>query len=122
MASATSTTSRSEQVAQLKELFSGLHKKMDRLDHKLDHVLSEVQQLKGTLGKMDNHIDFVEDVYTKVRHPLNYIKSKFDAITGNSSSSSQPLPLLRDSAAVLRLDDDATEAERSDDGEDAEFS
>jgi hypothetical protein len=40
--------------------------------------------VKATHGKMDGHIDFVENVYTSVRHPLNFIKKRIDYLTGKT--------------------------------------
>lgn len=58
----------------------------DRLD-KIEELLKDLTCEVGKLGdlirdqqtscnRMDDHIDFVEGVYDKVRHPLSYITGK----------------------------------------------
>lgn len=51
-------------IQEIKESLKQLHNKLD--------LLLENQR------KMNNHVDFVEDVYTTVRHPLNYICNRFN--------------------------------------------
>ena len=38
---------------------------------------------------MDTHIDFIEDIYENIKHPLNYVTSKVN----NYLSISNNLPL-----------------------------
>lgn len=46
--------------------------------------------------KMNGHIDFVEKVYSTVRHPLDFFKKKIEYVMGRSSSlsSQESLPQL----------------------------
>lgn len=57
---------------------------------KLDLIYSLLDKQSKSSKKMDEHIDFVEQTYSTLRSPLNYIKSTYDRITGNESES---LPL-----------------------------
>lgn len=40
--------------------------------------------------KMNQHVDFVENVYTSVRHPLDFVKRRIESWTGHNSSSMLP--------------------------------
>ena len=40
--------------------------------------------------KMNQHVDFVENVYTSVRHPLNFVKRRIESWTGHGDSSALP--------------------------------
>lgn len=63
---------------------SDLESRLDRLEAKVDQILQQIEQLMTTMdttkqscAHMDGHIEFVESVYEKLRHPLNYISDKF---------------------------------------------
>ena len=59
-------------------------------DQKLDEILKEISQIKKTLAKlleksddieesckgMDSHIDFINNVYSTLRAPLDWITNK----------------------------------------------
>jgi hypothetical protein len=74
---------------------------MEEIKNELHELRKEVSQLKETIQelsilvknshtKMDGHIDFVEGVYTSVRHPLNFLKTRIEAFTGKTSQTSLP--------------------------------
>ena len=51
--------------------------KYEKMEKKIDRILELFDvEIKGKLDKMSNHVDWVDDVYTKVRRPLNYIVNK----------------------------------------------
>jgi hypothetical protein len=56
-----------DKIEELRTLLVDLHKKVDNLQAKLDDEM--VPEFK----KMGTHIDFVEQVYDNVKHPLGYI-------------------------------------------------
>ena len=59
---------------------SVLEKKIDELNHSInDDLVTECK-------KMGNHIDFIENVYDNVKHPLGYICKKIKYITGNDET------------------------------------
>ena len=59
---------------------SVLEKKIDELNHSInDDLVTECK-------KMGNHIDFIENVYDNVKHPLGYICKKIKYITGNDAT------------------------------------
>ena len=54
----------------------------------LTQMISELSIIiKSTSNKTNNHIDFVEGVYTSVRHPLDYIKKRIEYVTGQNQTS-----------------------------------
>lgn len=70
-----------------------------KINEKMSMLRQEIAELKVMLrnvvesqSKMDNHVDFVETVYESVRHPLSFIKSKFEWMTAVNSKSATILP------------------------------
>ena len=65
---------------------NNLEKKIDRIYIILEKIEARIQQIESTLNistaKMDNHIDFVENVYDVVRNPFSKLLSYY---YGNSS-------------------------------------
>lgn len=56
-----------------KEIFETLNRlenKIDVLDKKLDTIIVNNE-------KLDNHIDFIDHVYSTIKTPLDYISKKF---------------------------------------------
>jgi len=41
------------------------------------YLVHEVNELKKTCSRMDNHISFVENTYNIIRHPLNWFINKW---------------------------------------------
>ena len=54
--------------------------------------------IRGNGSKMNQHIDFVENVYSSVRHPLNYVKTKIESMIGRGQNNE--LPALTDSTSL----------------------
>ena len=75
-----------------------LNKRMDILEQKIDNLTNLVEtltmkidtELTSECKKMGEHIDFVENVYEKVKYPLSYVCNR---INGNSANNN----LLTDS-------------------------
>lgn len=44
-------------------------------------LIKEVNELKITCGRMDNHITFIENTYTILRSPLNWFVAKWYGLT-----------------------------------------
>ena len=62
-----------------------LERKIEKLDEKIDNeVLDECK-------KMGSHIDFVEEVYDNVKHPLGYIVKKIKYLTVGGDSKQYTL-------------------------------
>lgn len=82
-------------------LFNKLDKKMDKiilmietLDTKITKLESRVNELDYTISndltneckKMGKHINFVENVYNNVKHPLGYVCEKVKNLTIGDST------------------------------------
>jgi hypothetical protein len=54
-----------------------------RLEDKVDNIIELLDgSLKNNCEKMGEHIDFVEQVYSNVKYPLEYMCNKVRAIAG----------------------------------------
>ena len=49
---------------------------LNEINKKLDRIEERLINLEKTQDKMDTHIDFIEDVYDNIKHPLNYVTNK----------------------------------------------
>lgn len=72
--------------------------KINKLEVKMDSILEKINAINSNLvkiekiltkntsecEKMGSHIDFVENVYDNVKHPLGFICNKVKYYTGNS--------------------------------------
>jgi len=66
---------------------------MSSIDTKLDMILERLEKMEKRLdltsddcSRMGTHIDFVEEVYDKLRHPLQYISGqRLSPYNGNLS-------------------------------------
>ena len=68
-----------DKVESLEKKVESLEETVDNLNEKIDgEVLEECK-------KMGSHIDFVENVYDNVKHPLGYICKKIKGLTGSNS-------------------------------------
>ena len=71
------------------ESFSKLERKINELEkNKLNHV-------QEACDKMNNHIDFIEETYTTLQTPLNYVKNKVEYLMGYNNDS-KSLPTIKD--------------------------
>lgn len=86
-----------EQKSQLRKDLSELKSQIEELTKKINVLITDVKDIKNSCSHMDEHITFVEDTYSSVRHPLNYIFSKI-------SGQTTPLPAIENSkdAAVKK--------------------
>ena len=73
------------QLEGMKELLIKLNDNIETLNKKMDNLeVSLDEELIPECKKMGSHIDFVEDVYDTVKHPLGYICNKVKSITGRN--------------------------------------
>ena len=76
-----------EQMESIKFLLITLSDKVQSLEEKIDSINNKVdEEVLEECKKMGSHIDFVENVYDTVKHPLGFICNKIKGITGSSSS------------------------------------
>ena len=73
-------TELTNQVTELKATMNTINDKINDLDitmntinEKLDKLLAQFESQSTDCKKMSDHIDFVETIYEKVKHPFNYI-------------------------------------------------
>ena len=43
---------------------------------RLESIEKKIDKILESILKMDNHVDFVEDVYDTIRHPISFICNK----------------------------------------------
>ena len=70
-----------------------LETKMDIIILILQRIENKLNEVEKSCGGMDEHINFVESVYSTVRSPLDFIVNKTKYLMNNSQSS-EALPLL----------------------------
>lgn len=60
-------------------------KKIETMERKIDNLSEKIDsEVLEECKKMGGHIDFVEEVYDNVKHPLGYICKKISYLTGSS--------------------------------------
>ncbi len=81
---------------------------MDQITNKLDNILVELDKMNKRLetietklniindstSNMDNHIQFVENVYDKIKQPLTYAANKISYYMAPNSLENTTLPEL----------------------------
>ena len=66
-------------LVKLNDNIEKVNKKMDNLSESLD------EELIPECKKMGGHIDFIENVYDTVKHPLGYLCNKIERLTTNAN-------------------------------------
>ena len=75
-----------DDLDKLKQDFKTMQEKIDLIDLKLTDTNQKIDEdLLKECKKMGSHIDFVENVYDNVKHPLGYICKKIKYLAGGSS-------------------------------------
>ena len=70
----------------IKHLLITLNEKVESLEEKIENLSKKIDgEVLEECKKMGSHIDFVENVYDNVKHPLGYICKKIKGLTGSSS-------------------------------------
>ncbi len=64
--------------------------KCNELLSEIKVLVSEVQQLKKTCNRMDEHISFVQSTYNIVRQPASYVLNRVSSFMGLNSSPELP--------------------------------
>ena len=83
---------------------------MVQLHYEIKELQNEVKALRDELrhfvyankeanDKMNQHIDFIENVYCSFRHPLDYMKKKIESWTGTKDD--HLLPQLDDGRRAI---------------------
>ena len=67
---------------------------MNSPDEKIMEILSRIEsRLTKLESKFDTHVDFIEETYSTLRNPLNYVKNKVSLLMGYPGTSKE-LPQL----------------------------
>jgi archaellum component FlaC len=77
----------------MEERIKKIEKRIENIDDKLTIILNLIEMNNNDCKKMATHIDFIEETYTSLRTPMEFLKNKFNYMTGRSSSS---LPIIKD--------------------------
>lgn len=85
-----------------------LERKVDKLCEKVDgEVLEECK-------KMGGHIDFVEEVYKNVKHPLGFICKKIGYLTGSSKEQYTLTSSIKEQYTLTELNNSNDQIETDD--------
>lgn len=70
---------------------SNIESELRELRKDVNALSLEIRELSELVrksnSKMGGHIDFVEGVYTSVRHPLDFIKKRVECLTGKTQTA-----------------------------------
>jgi hypothetical protein len=84
-----------------------LNIKIDTLDKKVEILTEKYDNIEKDCSKMGEHIGFVEDTYSTVRAPLNYIKNKIEYMMGKDME--RELPVIKDKKEIKFEDEEYDE-------------
>tara|TARA_B100001059_G_C17724747_1_gene522779 strand:- start:849 stop:1088 length:240 start_codon:yes stop_codon:yes gene_type:complete len=71
---------------------SGLEKvlkKLEIIEERLALLTEEIEDIKKSNNKMDNHIDFIENIYNNIKTPFHYVLNRISNIMILDKSSNQ---------------------------------
>jgi len=75
---------------EIKDKLTDLESKMNDIDLKLCTILELLQtDIRPNCNKMSSHIDFVDNIYENVKHPLGFICSRVGKLAGDDTYSLQ---------------------------------
>ena len=64
-----------------------INKKIIDLENKIENIEKKIDSdIVNECKKMGNHINFIENVYENVKHPLGYINTKIKKFIGNEEN------------------------------------
>ena len=109
-----------DDLDKLKDDFKTMRQKIDLIDLKLTDTNQKIDEdLLKECKKMGSHIDFVENVYDNVKHPLGYICKKIKYLAGGSSEQQYSLTDINSDEDGNQTDDEAeyTDSENENDSE-----
>jgi hypothetical protein len=65
----------------MEESIFNINKRLDKLEVKLDLILELIKEMKVGTGKMETHIDFVENIYDTVKVPFHFAMKSISSIS-----------------------------------------
>lgn len=78
------------------EKLNTINNKLDNLEYKVNNIEIKINNIENKLNinianeckKMGTYIDFIENIYENVKHPLGYINSKLKSFIGKETQYS----------------------------------
>ena len=64
----------------MEESILELKKEIYKLSEDVKSLIEEVKMLSSSCKRMDEHISFINKVYTKVRNPFSYVLSRLNFV------------------------------------------
>jgi glycerol-3-phosphate responsive antiterminator len=58
--------------------------KLSIIETKIDNIQKDVEIIKIQTSKMDQHVDFVNNIYETVEEPLNFVVNRWNSLFGVS--------------------------------------
>lgn len=74
------------------EKFIILEEKIDIINNKLKEKEKRIENIELSCNKLNNHIDFIEETYSTLRTPLDFVKNKVENYLGYDNKK---LPQLK---------------------------
>ncbi len=68
------------------EANTSISERMDLLEKKLNLIIEKLESVEKGTDKMTSHIDFINDIYSKVQTPLFWICDRVNYMRGYSVS------------------------------------
>ena len=69
---------------ELINILMSIETKLNNINLRLDNVEERLNNIEIIYNRMDNHITFIEDVYYKMKLPLDYFINKINYILYNN--------------------------------------
>jgi len=85
-----------EKFKRIEEIISKLGKKIDNVLELLQNQTDDLHNVNGSCTKMNEHIDFVENVYSHVKNPLGYVIENVNKLMRIDYTSPQQTYVLDD--------------------------
>jgi archaellum component FlaC len=79
---------------EIKEQLDRIENLLIQINSKIDSHESRLDKIEVSTGKMDNHIEFIEETYTTLKSPLNFVKKNVERIMGKTETKN--LPSIKD--------------------------
>lgn len=77
-----------DSIQDLKTLIMQMNEKIDILDTKYNETNEKLEgEVLQECKKMGSHIDFIENVYDNVKHPLGYICKKINYLSPSNEDT-----------------------------------
>ena len=73
-----------------------IERRIDQIEEKLSLIIDKLEKLETSNVKMDEHIDFINSVYSRVQRPLYWVCDKVNYMKGQKLENT-PGELLNNS-------------------------